>query len=60
MTTNNLDRFVSRAMSAGVALEEIGRVGGTNLRIGASIDLDVQEIARRRANALEDSLAGVG
>ena len=60
MTTNNLDQFVSRAASAGVALEEIGRVGGTNLRIGASIDLDVQEIARRRANALEDSLAGVG
>jgi phosphoribosylformylglycinamidine synthase len=60
MTTNNLDQFVSRAASAGVALEEIGRVGGTNLRIGASIDLEVQEIARRRANALEDSLAGVG
>jgi phosphoribosylformylglycinamidine synthase len=60
MTTNDLERFATRASIAGVALEEIGRVGGGTLRIGASIDLEVREIARRRAGALEESLAEAG
>jgi len=60
MATNDLDRFVARAARADVDVEAIGHVGGTRLRIASSVDLDVAEIARRRAHALEDSLANAG
>jgi hypothetical protein len=56
MTTNNLEHFIARAVMADVAVEEIGRVGGTTLRIGGAIALDVEEIARRRRGALEAAL----
>jgi hypothetical protein len=45
---------------AGVAVEEIGRVGGTKLHIGQAIDLEVQEIARQRRGALEEALEAAG
>jgi phosphoribosylformylglycinamidine synthase len=60
MTTNNLERFIARAVRAGVAVEEIGRVGGTKLHIGQAIDLEVQEIARQRRGALEEALEAAG
>ena len=60
MTTNNLERFIARAVMAGVAVEEIGRVGGTTLHIGKAIELKVEDIARRRRCALEDALADAG
>jgi phosphoribosylformylglycinamidine synthase len=60
MTTNNLERFIARCVRTGVAVEEIGRVGGTNLHIGKTVDLDVHEIARRRRGALEEALEAAG
>jgi len=35
-------------------------VGGTNLHIGKTVDLDVHEIARRRRGALEEALEAAG
>jgi phosphoribosylformylglycinamidine synthase len=60
MTTNNRQRFIARAVRAGVAVEEIGLVGGTSLRIGKAVELDVREIARRRRGALEEALDAAG
>jgi len=60
MTTNNLERFIARAVRAGVAVEEIGRVGGATLRIGTTVELGVDEIVRRRRGALEEALEGAG
>lgn len=60
MTTNDPDAFVARARDAGVSAEVLGTVGAATLRIGAFIELDVREIGRRRASALEDALESVG
>ena len=57
MATNDVQSFVSRAAKAGVPVAVLGTAGGATLRIGAAIDLEVDEIASRRRNALEDALA---
>ena len=59
MATNDVQSFVSRAAQAGVPVAVLGTAGGATLRIGAAIDLEVDEIALRRRNALEDALAAV-
>lgn len=60
MTTNNLERFIARAVVAGVAVEEIGRVGGSALHIGKTVALDVEVLAHQRTNALATALAEAG
>ncbi|HEY1221877.1 MAG TPA: phosphoribosylformylglycinamidine synthase subunit PurL [Acidimicrobiales bacterium] len=60
MTTDNLEHFIARCVRAGVAVEEIGRVGGAKLRIGKAVELDVKVIARRRHAALEEALEAAG
>jgi len=60
MATSDLDTFCARAKLAGVPVTPLGTAGGPTLRIGSSIDLAVEAIAARRANALEDALSSVG
>jgi phosphoribosylformylglycinamidine synthase II len=56
MTTKDPLAFAARAALAGVAVETLGRVGGTSLTIGTSIDLNVNEIGSRRRHALANAL----
>jgi phosphoribosylformylglycinamidine synthase len=56
MTTNDLDAFRARCEAAGVAIEQLGVIGGDTLAVGDSLSLSVSEIARHRSSALENSL----
>jgi phosphoribosylformylglycinamidine synthase len=60
MTTNHLERFIARGVLAGVGIEEIGRVGGSTLHIGKAVHLEVEQLAKRRSGALEESLVAAG
>jgi len=58
VATNDAAAFSMRATAAGVAHLQIGTCGGSRLRIGASIDVSVDEVGRRRSDALANALAG--
>jgi phosphoribosylformylglycinamidine synthase len=60
MATNDPSAFSERAGAAGIPVVALGDVGGERLRIGASLDLSVEEITARRRDALEDALDKVG
>jgi phosphoribosylformylglycinamidine synthase II len=52
--------LLTRAGRAGVEATALGVVGGSRLRLGALVDLDVGEIRARRAGALGVALSAVG
>ena len=56
VASSNADAFVARAITAGVPVTILGRVGGRKVHLGGLIDLDVTEVAARRAGALEEAL----
>jgi hypothetical protein len=56
VATSDVAAFTRRADAAGVAVHQLGWVGGDALVIGSLIDLSVEEIASRRERALVDAL----
>ncbi|MDE3093757.1 MAG: phosphoribosylformylglycinamidine synthase subunit PurL [Acidobacteriota bacterium] len=56
MATSDAGALVARAQAAGVPVSVLGVVGGTRLRLGTLVDLDVREMADQRASALERAL----
>ncbi len=60
MTTNDVGAFRTRADGAGVPIAVLGTVRGDSLRIGAMIDVSIDEVSSRRRGALEESLASLG
>ncbi len=59
MATSDPSAFMSRASAAGVEAVELGVIGGSELTIGARIELSVERIRAHRASALEDALASL-
>ena len=59
MATRDPDAFVARAAAAGVATVVLGRAGGARLRIGATLDVAVRDLADRHRGALEAALAAL-
>ena len=57
MATSDLEAFLARASAAGVPAEALGVIGGTVLRIGSYVDLDVERVAERSVGALKTALA---
>ena len=56
VATSDAGALASRAQAAGVPVTVLGVVGGTRLRLGTLVDLDVREMAEQRAGALERAL----
>jgi phosphoribosylformylglycinamidine synthase subunit PurL len=54
------DAFASRAAVSDVPVTVLGVVGGSRLRLSDLIDIDVEEISRRRGSALNVALTAVG
>jgi len=52
--------FTARAAASDVPAAVLGVVGGSRLRLSTLLDLDVEQIARRRGGALSGALAAVG
>ena len=57
IATSDPSAFLRRAAGAGVDHVALGSCRGQQLRIGAAIDLSVDELSRRRSAALTDALA---
>jgi hypothetical protein len=60
VATSKGEAFTARAAAAGVPVVAMGKVGATTMIIGTAIDLSVQEIATRRADALPRALGLTG
>jgi LmbE family N-acetylglucosaminyl deacetylase len=56
VATSDAGALAARAQAAGVPVTVLGVVGGTRLRLGTLVDLDVREMAEQRAGALERAL----
>ena len=56
VASSNADAIVARAVAAGVPVTILGRVGGSRVRVGGMIDLNVAEVATRRGRALPEAL----
>jgi phosphoribosylformylglycinamidine synthase len=59
MATSDVRALQERAGRAGVPVVVLGVAGGAALRIGSAIDLSVDDVTVRRANALETALASL-
>ncbi|HVB71748.1 MAG TPA: phosphoribosylformylglycinamidine synthase subunit PurL [Acidimicrobiales bacterium] len=56
----NPGQLLARAMTADVSVVVLGEVGGSRLRLGTLIDLDVDQMTRRRTGSLSAALDAVG
>jgi phosphoribosylformylglycinamidine synthase len=59
VATSDVRALQERAGRAGVPVVVLGAAGGAALRIGSAIDLLVDEVTARRANALETALSSL-
>ncbi len=57
IATNDVAAFAERATQAGVPYRRLGTCGGSRLRIGSMIDVAIDEVGRRRSEALREALA---
>jgi phosphoribosylformylglycinamidine synthase len=60
VATSDAAAFGARAKAAGVDCALLGSIGGNRLRIDGAIELSVDDISKRRRDALEDALAAAG